>query len=609
MHRLICHAIKGVRRGCLVVSLAAGLVAAAAAAAAAAADDDSASIDSRALDATASGTTRAALAEATPVVADKAMVVTAQHLATRVGVQVLKDGGNAVDAAVAVGYALAVVHPCCGNIGGGGFMTVHMAAAKDTSARDLFLDFREKAPAAATPTLFQDDDGNVIDGLSTDSYRAVGVPGTVMGLEEARRRLGTMSRKRLMRPAIHLAENGYTLRPGDINILSTRSDEFADQPNVAAIFLNDGQPYKAGQTLKQPALATDLTAISKKGPDAFYKGRIADALVAASRAHDGILTKADLANYTAEWREPARCRYDNKTVVSAPPPSSGGVAICEILGILDPLPLADWGYASAETSHYLIEAERRAFADRNTYLGDPDFVDNPVADLLAPKHLKALREAIDAKAATPSSEIEASLGPREGTHTTHYSIVDGAGNAVGVTYTINYLFGNGQIADGTGFFLNNEMNDFTAKPGVPNAFGLVQGKANQVEGGKRPLSSMSPSLLLNADGTAFMVTGSPGGSTIISTTLESMMNVLDFDMNVQQAVNAPRLHNQWLPDVTRVEPGYLTQETQHALEDMGHSFKQVDSWGADEAVLVDPESGKRHGANDRRRPAGLAEGF
>ena len=603
MHRLICHLIPGARRAGLIVSLAAGLVAAAAA------DESSTQIDSRALDATASGTTRAALADDVPVVADHAMVATAQHLATQVGVGILKDGGNAVDAAVAVGYALAVVHPCCGNIGGGGFMTVHMAATDDAPARDLFLDFREKAPAAASPTLFQNDEGEVVDGLSTDSYLAVGVPGTVMGLEEARRRLGTMSRKRLMRPAIHLAENGYTLRPGDINILSTRSDEFADQPNVADIFLNDGKPYKAGQTLKQPKLAADLKAISKKGTDAFYKGRIADALVAASQAHDGILTKADLAHYTAEWREPVRCRYHDKTVLSAPPPSSGGVAICEILGILEPLPLADWGYASAKSSHYLIEAERRAFADRNTYLGDPDFVDNPVGDLLAPKHLAALRQSIDAKAATPSSEIEASLGPREGTHTTHYSIVDSAGNAVGVTYTINYLFGNGKIAKGTGFFLNNEMNDFTAKPGVPNAFGLVQGKANQVEGGKRPLSSMSPSLLLDDDGKAFMATGSPGGSTIISTTLESMLNVLDFDMNLQQAVNAPRIHNQWLPDVTRVEPGYLTDDTRSALEKMGHTFEQVDSWGADEAVLVDPATGKRHGANDRRRPAGLAEGF
>ena len=598
-----CRLFRNALRLSLAVPLWAGLTTVAVA------KDNTAEIDSRALDATASATTQKALADDAPVVADDAMVVTAQHLATRVGVGILKDGGNAVDAAVAVGYALAVVHPCCGNIGGGGFMVVHLAATEDTPAKDLFLDFREKAPAAATPTLFQNEDGEVVDGLSTDSYLAVGVPGTVMGLETARKRFGTMSRKRLMTPAIHLAENGYTLQTGDINILHTRTQDFADQPNVADIFLKDGAPYAAGDTLKQPELATSLKAIARKGTDAFYKGHIADELVAASHAHDGILTRADLANYTAEWRAPIRCDYDGKTVVSAPPPSSGGTAICEILGIVDPLPLADWGYASARTSHYLIEAERRTFADRNTYLGDPDFVDNPVDALLADTHLDKRRASIDAEAATPSSEIQASLGPDEGTHTTHYSIVDSAGNAVGVTYTINYLFGNGKIAGDTGFFLNNEMNDFTAKPGVPNAFGLVQGKANQVEGGKRPLSSMSPSMLLDDDGDVFMVTGSPGGSTIISTTLESMINVLDFDMNIQQAVNAPRLHNQWLPDVTRVETGYLTPDTRKALEAMGHSFKESDSWGADEAVLVDPATGKRHGANDRRRPAGLAEGF
>ena len=594
---------RDVLRLSLAVPLWAGLTAGALA------KDNTAEIDSRALDTTAPATTRQALADDVPVVADHAMVVTAQHLATRVGVDILKEGGNAVDAAVAVGYALAVVHPCCGNIGGGGFMLVHMAETKAGPAKNLFLDFREKAPAAATPTLFQNDDGEVVDGLSTDSYLAVGVPGTVMGLETARQRFGTLSRKRLMAPAIQLAENGYTMRPGDINILDTRTQDFADQPNVADIFLKDGMPYEAGDTLKQPELAKSLKAIADHGTKAFYEGHIADELVAASKAHGGILTRADLANYTAEWRAPIRCDYDGKTVVSAPPPSSGGTAICEILGIIDPLPLTDWGYGSAKTSHYLIEAERRTFADRNTYLGDPDFIDNPIDALLSDAHLDELRSSIKADRATPSSDIQASLGPDEGTHTTHYSIVDSAGNAVGVTYTINYLFGNARIAGDTGFFLNNEMNDFTAKPGVPNAFGLVQGKANQVEGGKRPLSSMSPSMLLDDNGDVFMVTGSPGGSTIISTTLESMINVLDFDMNMQQSVNAPRIHNQWLPDVTRVEAGYLTPETREALRAMGHSFNETDSWGADEAVLVDSATGKRHGANDRRRPAGLAAGF
>lgn len=573
-----------------------------------AADSNTAqSISSSALDATAPPTTQAALAKAEPVTAKHAMVVTAQHLATRVGVDVLQQGGNAVDAAVAVGYALAVVHPCCGNIGGGGFMVVHLAQSADHPARNLFLDFREKAPAKATPTLFQNDQGEVVDGRSTDTYLATGVPGTVMGLENARQRYGTMSRRRLMAPAIRLARQGFELQKGDVNILHERSDEFADQPNVAQIFLNDGHPYQVGDTLKQPQLADTLSLISKRGAQAFYDGPIARQIVKASQAHGGILTMADFADYTAPWGQPVSCGYQGYTVLSTPPPSSGGTAICEILGILDPLPLADWGYGSTQTSHYLIEAERRAFADRNTYLGDPAFVDNPIEKLLSADHLSRLRSDIDPDRATPSSQIDGSLGAREGQHTTQYSIVDAKGNAVSVTYTINYLFGNGHIAGDTGFFLNNEMDDFTAKPGVPNAFGLVQGKANQVEGGKRPLSSMSPSLVLKNDD-LFMVTGSPGGSTIISTTLESMLNVIDFGMNMQQAVDAPRLHNQWLPDVTRVEPGYLTDKVKAELEAMGHSFDSVQSWGADEAIRRRAD-GLLEGANDRRRPAGLAAGY
>ncbi|HET7313407.1 MAG TPA: gamma-glutamyltransferase [Salinisphaera sp.] len=564
-------------------------------------------ISAIALDATAPPTTRAALAEARPVVAPHAMVVTAQHLATRVGVDVLKDGGNAIDAAVAVGYALAVVHPCCGNIGGGGFMVVHMAGSADRPARNLFLDFREKAPEKATPTLFQDSQGHVVEGRSTQTYLSTGVPGTVMGLENARKRFGTMSRKRLMAPAIKLARQGFVLRQGDVNILHERSDDFADDPNVAKIFLDHGEPYQVGDTLKQPQLAHTLSLISKQGAKAFYRGAIAKAVVEASQAHGGILTMSDFADYTAPWGRPVTCDYQSYTVVSTPPPSSGGTTICEILGILEPLPLAKWGYASVKTSHYLIEAERRAFADRNTYLGDPAFVDNPIDRLLSADHLSRLRDSIDADQATPSSQIDGSLGPDEGRHTTQYSIVDAQGNAVSVTYTINYLFGSGHIAGDTGFFLNNEMDDFTAKPGVPNAFGLVQGRVNRVEGGKRPLSSMSPSLVLD-DGELFMVTGSPGGSTIISTTLESMLNVIDFGMNIQQAVNAPRIHNQWLPDTTKVEPGYLSDTVKARLEAMGHSFNVVQSWGADEAILR-REDGRLAGANDRRRPAGLAAGY
>ena len=560
-------------------------------------------IPSHALDASAPPTTMASLAQVKPVTAKHAMVVTSQHLATRVGVDILKQGGNAVDAAVAVGYALAVVHPCCGNIGGGGFMVVHLATGKN-----LFLDFREKAPLKAGPTMYQDAKGNVIPGKSTGTYLGVGVPGTVMGMDTALEKYGTMPLSKVIAPAIRLARDGFVLQQGDINILNERVKTFAKYPNVAAIFLDHGKPYVAGERLVQPQLAHTLELISQGGTRAFYHGSIARAVVAASQANGGILSMQDFADYTAKWDAPVSCDYHDYQLVSAPPPSSGGTTICQILQILKPYPLTKWGYGSVNAVHYMVEAERRAFADRNTYLGDPAFVHNPIAQLLAPEHIAKMRATIKPDKATLSSQVKGSLGPPEGNNTTHYSVMDGNGNAVAVTYTINYLFGVGQIAGDTGFFLNNEMDDFTSKPGVPNSFGLVQGKINQIEPGKRPLSSMSPTVVLQ-HGKVFMVTGSPGGSTIISTTLESFLNVADFGMNMQQAVDAPRLHQQWLPDQVFVEPGLLTAQAQQKLEAMGYRFKMIKSWGADEAILVNPKTGLLEGANDRRRPAGLAAGY
>ncbi|MFC2966823.1 gamma-glutamyltransferase [Acidimangrovimonas pyrenivorans] len=550
-----------------------------------------------------SSATRAMLAAAQPVRARQAMVVTAQHLATEVGLDILKKGGNAVDAAVAVGYALAVVHPCCGNLGGGGFMTVHLA-----DGRNLFLDFREKAPLAATPDMFLDADGKADPGLSRDSWLATGVPGTVLGLNEALARFGTMPRAEVMAPAIALATEGFVLDAADARLLGLRAGLFAGRPNVARIFLHpDGTPLQAGERLEQPALAQTLEAISRGGSDAFYKGPIARAIVAASQRGGGLFTMRDFATYTAPWSEPVGCDYRGYRIVSAPPPSSGGTVVCEVLQILKPYPLAQWGYASPRASHYLVEAERRAFADRNTYLGDPAFGKNPVERLISPDHAKTLRATIRPDRATPSSEISGSLGAAEGQHTTHYSIVDAQGNAVSVTYTLNFFFGTGRIAGDTGFFLNNEMDDFTAKPGVANAFGLVQGRANAVAPGKRPLSSMTPTIVLR-NGKVFMVTGSPGGSTIISTVLGTILNVVDFGMNIQQAVDAPRLHHQWLPDLVFVEPGYLTPKSRSALEAMGYSFKERPPWGAAEAILADPATGGLQGANDSRRPAGAARG-
>ena len=560
-------------------------------------------IPSQALDSSAPPTTVAALAHARPVLARHAMVVTDQHLATEVGLKILKEGGNAIDAAVAVGYAQAVVNPCCGNIGGGGFMMIHLA-----NGRTVFLDFREKAPLKATPTLYQNAKGQVVPGLSTQSFLAVGVPGTVLGLDTALRKYGTMTRQQVMAPAIRLAKDGFVLQQGDIDVLNTRVKDFAKHPNVAAIFLNHGKPYVAGQILRQPQLAHTLELISREGNGVFYHGSIARAIVAASRSHHGILTMKDLADYTVQWAKPVECRYHGYTILSDPPPSSGGVTICEILQIIKPYPFNKWGYGSVASLHYLVEAERRAFADRNTYLGDPAFVHNPINRLLSARHAARMRATIRPDAATPSSQIKGSLGSYEGTDTTDFSIVDRHGNAVGVTYTINYLFGLGQIAGNTGFFLNNEMDDFTSKPGVPNSFGLVQGKANQIEPGKRPLSSMAPTIVMRGK-RLFMVTGSPGGSTIISTTLESFLNVVDFGMNVQQAVNAPRVHEQWYPDVVFAEPGLMSPSVEQRLRAMGYRFKIVKSWGADEAIVVNPRTHMLEGANDRRRPAGLAAGY
>jgi len=561
-------------------------------------------ISTRALDQSSAQPVSGDWRAAKPVLAPHAMVVAAQHLAADVGEQILKQGGNAVDAAVAVGYAEAVTHPCCGNIGGGGFMVIHLASGKN-----LFLDFREKAPLAATATLFQDKDGNVVHGRSTGTWLGIGIPGTVMGLNEALAKYGTMPLSKVIAPAIALAEKGYILAPGDVKIMHNRTDDFATEPNVAAIFLNHGQPWQAGERLVQTNLARTLRAIAAKGTSAFYSGPIAEKMVAASQANGGLFTMKDFASYTVNWDRPVTCTYRGYRIVAAPPPSSGGTTVCEILKTVEGYPLGKYGYGSAEATHYVVEAERRAFADRNTDLGDPAFVNNPVQRLISDAHAASLRASIQPDRATPSSEIKGGVSAMEGTNTTHYSVVDAHGNAVAVTYTLNYLFGVGKMAGDTGFFLNNEMDDFTSKPGVPNGFGLVQGAANAVGPGKRPLSSMSPTIVLDGKGKVFMVTGSPGGSTIITTVTQTILNVIDYGMNMQQAVNAPRFHHQWLPDQVMVEPGYLTAETQAKLEAMGYAFHPISAIGADEAILVDPKTGMLQGANDRRRPAGAARGY
>ena len=537
-----------------------------------------------------------------PVQAKNGMVVTAQHLASQVGLDVLKQGGNAVDAAVAVGYALAVTLPSSGNIGGGGFMLVHTA-----DGRDIFINFREKASLNATKDMYLDAQGEVIPGASTRSWLGIGVPGTVMGLEYAREKYGTMSREALLAPAIALARDGFVLVPGD-DILNVPLDAFRAEPNVAAIFLKDGERYQVGDTIVQTQLANTLQLISDQGPDAFYKGPIADAIVAASEANGGILSKEDFENYTVSEYDPVTCDYRGYVVISSPPPSSGGTIICEILNIVEGYPIGYLGFNSAQTVHFMVEAMRHAYVDRNTYLGDPEFVDNPLERLLSKDYAAQIRDRIVRNRATPSSEVMPGTPPHEGTNTNHYSIVDADGNAVAVTYTINLGFGVKKIAGDTGFLLNNELDDFTVKPGVPNAYGLVQGEANAVAPGKTPLSSMSPTVITK-DGEVFMVTGSPGGSRIITITLESIMNVIDHGMDVQEAIDAPRIHHQWLPDTLYVEKYALSADTRTILEQMGHSISEGGSWGSAEAILRDLATGTLYGANDSRRPQGAALGY
>ncbi|TPJ56899.1 gamma-glutamyltransferase [Mesorhizobium sp. B2-7-1] len=548
-----------------------------------------------------------------PAKGEHGMVVTAQHLATEVGVEVLKKGGNAVDAAVAVGYALAVVYPNAGNIGGGGFMTVRM---KD--GRTTFLDFRERAPLAATKTMYLDKDGNPVKGASLDGYLAVGVPGSVAGFEMAREKYGTQSRQALMAPAIAYAKDGFVLNQGDAASFAGSADRLAKDPAAAAIFLKkDGKPYGIGETLVQPDLAASLSAISEKGPDAFYKGAIADEIVKASGAKGGILAKGDFEQYAVRELKPVTCSYRGYEIISSPPPSSGGVIICEILNVLEGYPLSYLGSGSAETVHVMVEAMRHAYVDRNSALGDPDFVDNPISKLLDKTYAKDIRDKIDPFRAGVSKDLMPK-GFGESKETTHYSIIDNDGNAVAVTYTLNGSFGAGVVADGTGILLNNEMDDFTQKPGVPNLYGLVQGEANAIQPKKTPLSSMSPTIVTK-DGKPFMVIGSPGGSRIITITLEAIVNVIDHGMNIQQAIDTPRIHHQWLPDTVYVEPFGLSPDTKKLLAGMGYHLDLSDeTWGQAAGILVGGKSlseiekggGARYnGAIDSRAAAGEALGY
>ncbi|MGM7746291.1 gamma-glutamyltransferase [Yersinia enterocolitica] len=570
-----------------------------------------------------SGTLHAA---STPAVeAKNGMVVTSQHLASQVGTDILKMGGNAVDAAVAVGYAQAVVNPCCGNIGGGGFMTIHLADGTDT-----FINFRETAPAAASADMYLDKEGKVTKDASLYGYLAAGVPGTVLGMDSAQKKYGKLTRQQVMAPAIKLAREGFVLTRADTDILDTTVKRFRQDPESARIFLRkNGEALQPGDRLIQTDLADTLTAISEKGPDAFYQGKIPQAVEAAAKKGGGILTAADFANYKITETAPITCSYRGYKFVSSPPPSSGGVTLCETLNVLEGYDLKSMGFNSAAYIHTLTEAMRHAYMDRNTFLGDPEFVKNPIDRLLSKSYAADIRKQIVANKATPSVEVQPGMQPHEKPETTHYSIVDHDGNAVSTTYTVNGRFGAVVIAPGTGFFLNDEMDDFTVKVGEQNLYGLVQGATNSIAPGKRPLSSMSPTLVTK-DGKTFMVLGSPGGSRIITITLQTALNVIDHGMAPQEAVDAPRIHHQWLPDEVYYEQRWVSADSLNLLKTMGYKMVEQNPWGAAELILVglagvegvspansgndSAVSGKvregyLYGANDVRRPAGAAIGY
>ncbi|MGL4286846.1 MAG: gamma-glutamyltransferase [Phreatobacter sp.] len=539
-----------------------------------------------------------------PAIAPNGMVTSQEAQATRVGVAVLARGGNAVDAAVAVGFALAVTLPRAGNLGGGGFMLVHLADRNETIA----IDYREAAPQAATPTMFLGPNGEPDPRLSRDSGLAAGVPGTVAGLAEAHRRYGSgrFTLAELIQPAIRLARDGIAVDDDLADSLPQAARRLARYPASMRIFLKpDGTAPQRGETLVQADLAGSLEAIAQRGPAGFYEGTVADRIVSALGAYGGIMTAADFRAYRPVIREVVRGRYRGYTLASMPPPSSGGVHLIQLLNLLEPFDLGAMGHNSAEAIHVMAEAMKLAYADRAQYLGDPDGVSVPVRGLTSKAYADALRPRIDRDRARPAAEVRpGDPAPHEGEQTTHFSVVDRFGNAVANTYTLNFSYGLGLVAEGTGILINNEMDDFAAKPGAANAYGLVQGAANLPGPGKRPLSSMTPTILFR-DGKVAMVTGSPGGSRIITITLQTILNVVDHRMNIAEAVAAPRIHHQWQPDAIDVEQG-VSVDTLRLLAARGHRIAPRPAFGNVNAILATAQGWT--GASDTRQRGTLAAG-
>lgn len=537
-----------------------------------------------------------------PVYGKNGMVASEQGLATQVGLDILKQGGNAIDAAVAVGFALAVVLPNAGNIGGGGFMVLH----DDKTGKDVAIDFREVAPAKASRDMYLDNQGNVIDGKSLFTHDASGVPGTVAGMEYALKKWGTMPLSKVLEPAIKLADKGFIVSDVLAQTLKEEKSTLGKWSSSKAIFFKNGEPLKSGDLLVQKDLAKSLRLIAKQGAKAFYQGEIATKIAKEMQSHGGTMTLEDLKAYKVVERQPIIGDYRGYKVVTMPPPSSGGVHLIEILNMLEHYPIKEDGVNSAKNIHHMAESMKLAYADRSEYLGDPDFVKIPVTGLTSKAYANELVKTIDDNKARLSSTIKPGKPqPYESDQTTHFSVMDKAGNAVAVTYTLNLNFGSGIVVEGTGILLNNEMDDFSVKPGVPNAFGLVGGTANAIEAKKRPLSSMTPTIVMK-NNKPWLVTGSPGGARIITTVLQSVVNTIDHEMNPAEAIITPRVHHQWLPDELRVEEG-ISPDTIKLLQDKGHKVVTKAPMGRIQIIQAD-DSGF-YGYSDPRNPDGKTLGF
>jgi gamma-glutamyltranspeptidase/glutathione hydrolase len=552
---------------------------------------------------------RVALAAARePVRAQHGIVASTNESASHVGVEIMKRGGNAIDAGIAVAFALAVTHPAAGNLGGGGFMMIRLKNGKTTA-----IDYREMAPAAATRNIYLDKDGNLIEGEggSLVGYRAAGVPGTVRGMELALKKYGSgkLSWAQLIEPARRLAQ-GFTVTSNLARSLRGSSDYLSQYPETKRIYLNGGKFYNEGEIFRQPELAATFARLQRSGPNEFYRGQTAKLIVDDVKRHQGLITLADMGNYVAKERQPVKGTYRGYEIISMPPPSSGGAVLIEMLNILEGFELGKLNSGSAERYHLMTEAMRRAFADRAEFMGDSDFVKVPVAGLIDKSYAGKLRSTINAGRASTSVEVSAGRPTGyESEETTHFTVVDAEGNAVANTYTLNNSYGSAAVAKGTGIILNDEMDDFAAKPGTPNMYGLIQGERNAVAPRKRPLSAMTPTFVLRKDGSLWFTVGSPGGPTIINTALCVITNVVDYDMNIQQAIDFPRIHHQWLPDELVFEPNGLSADAQKGLEAFGHKLARPRTLGEAQGVMIDVKTGSRLGATDPRRSDGLAIGY